>query len=121
VKEILNIQLKSFTTDHSVKFEEIPYKDKNKEKQKEGVNKKRLEKMEWKKERNNEEIEKEDKKKKNFSQGQKKKRKAENDWNEWEELQKEENLFKKLKQGKINIRQFNKQVYGDSDFEGESD
>ncbi|TNV81361.1 hypothetical protein FGO68_gene16313 [Halteria grandinella] len=121
VKEILNIQLKSFTTDHSVKFEEIPYKDKNKEKQKEGVNKKRLEKMEWKKEKNNEEIEKEDKRKKNFSQGQKKKKKAENDWNEWEELQKEENLFKKLKQGKINIRQFNKQVYGDSDFEGESD
>ena len=41
--------------------------------------------------------EKQQKVKKNFSQGQKKKRKANNDWNEWEDLQKEENLFKKLK------------------------
>jgi hypothetical protein len=48
VKEILNVSLKSFTTDHSVKYEEVPYKDKNKEKQKEGVNKKRQEKHEWK-------------------------------------------------------------------------
>ncbi len=48
VKEILGISLKSFVTNHSVKYEEIPYKDKNKEKQKEGLNQKRQEKLEWK-------------------------------------------------------------------------
>jgi hypothetical protein len=32
-------------------------------------------------------------------------------------LQKEENLFKKLKKGKITLKQFNDQVY-DSDFDG---
>jgi len=36
VKEILGISLKSFQTDHSVNVEDVPYKDKNKEKQKEG-------------------------------------------------------------------------------------
>jgi hypothetical protein len=52
VKEILNVSLKkSFTSDHSVKYEEIPYRDKNKEKQKLAVNKRRLEKVEWKKQR----------------------------------------------------------------------
>lgn len=48
VKEILGISLKGFTADNSFNIEDIPYKDKNKEKQKEGVNKKRLEKLEWK-------------------------------------------------------------------------
>lgn len=38
VKEILGISLKSFVQDNSVRYEEIPYKDKNKEKQKEGLN-----------------------------------------------------------------------------------
>ena len=55
-----------------------------------------------------------------MSQHQKKKKKAQNDWNEWEELQKEENLFKKLKKGKISLKQFNDLVY-DSDFEEEDD
>lgn len=41
VKEILGVSLKSFTQDNSVVVEDIPYKDKNKEKQKEGLNKKR--------------------------------------------------------------------------------
>ncbi len=61
--------------------------------------------------------EKMEKPKKNLSQHQKKKRKAANDWNEWDDLQKEENLFKKLKQGKITLKEFNKQVYDDSEFE----
>ena len=55
VKEILGISLKSFVTDHSVKYEEIPYKDKNKEKQKEGLNQKRQEKLEWKEQKKQEE------------------------------------------------------------------
>lgn len=59
---------------------------------------------------------KQEKPKKNLSKNQKKKRKAENDWNEWEDLQKEENLFKKLKKGKITLKEFNAQAYGDSDF-----
>ena len=48
VKEILGIPLKNFKTDNSIKIEEIPYKDKNKEKQKEGTMQKRQEKLEWK-------------------------------------------------------------------------
>ena len=48
VKEILGISLKNFQTDHSFKVEEVPYVDKNKEKQKEGTHKKRQEKLEFK-------------------------------------------------------------------------
>jgi len=116
VKEILGISLKTFVTDHTVKYEEVPYKDKNKEKQKEGLNQKRQEKLEWKEQKKQEDEDKM-KQKRNVSKNQKKKRKAENDWNEWEELQKEENLFKKLKKGKISLKQFNDLVYNDSDFE----
>jgi hypothetical protein len=86
VKEILGVSLKNFTPDNTVVIDDIPYKDKNKEKQKEGVNKKRQEKLEWKEMKKIEQEEKQSKIKKNLSQGQKKKRKAENDWNEWEEL-----------------------------------
>jgi hypothetical protein len=117
VKEILGVSLKSFTTDNSVHYEEIPYKDKNKEKQKEGLNKKRQEKLEWKEQKKQEDEEK-IKHKRNLSKHQKKKKKAENDWNEWEELKKEENLFKKMKKGKISLKQFNDLVY-DSDFDEE--
>ena len=117
VKEILGVSLKSFKTDNSVRIEDIPYVDKNKEKQKEGMHKKRQEKLEWKEKQKQEVLEKQDKVKKNFSQSQKKRRKANNDWNEWEELQKEENLFKKLKKGKISLKQFNEQIYNDSDFD----
>jgi ATP-dependent RNA helicase DDX55/SPB4 len=95
VKEILNVSLKSFTQDNSVSIEDVPYVDKNKEKQKEGLREKRQEKLELK-ELQKQEIE-EKQVKKNMSQHQKKKKKAENDWNEWDDLQKEENLFKKLK------------------------
>ena len=67
VKEILGVSLKSFTPDNSVVYDEIPYKDKNKEKQKERMIKKRHEKLEFK-ERQRQEIEvKQDKQKKNFS------------------------------------------------------
>lgn len=48
MKEILGISLKNFQTDHSFKVEEVPYVDKNKEKQKEGTHKKRQEKLEFK-------------------------------------------------------------------------
>lgn len=48
VKEILNKSLKSFKQDNSVNIEDIPYKDKNKEKQKEGLLKKRQEKLQYK-------------------------------------------------------------------------
>ncbi len=113
VKEILGVSLKSFETDHAFHIEEVPYRDKNKEKQKEGLNKKRQEKLEWKEQRLEEQKTKEVKKK--FSQSQKKRRKQENDWDEWKELQKEENLFKKLKKGKISQKQFDEMVYSDSD------
>lgn len=113
VKEILGVSLKSFQTDHSVNVEEVPYKDKNKERQKEGQIKKRQEKLEWKEQRLQEVKEV----KKNFSQSQKKRRKQENDWDEWKELQKEENLYKKLKKGKISQKQFNDLVYSSSDSE----
>ena len=33
-------------------------------------------------------------------------KKRQNDWNEWEQLQKEENLAKKLKRGKITQEEF---------------
>ena len=48
VKEILGISLKSFKTDTTVKIEDVPFVDKNKEKQKEGMIKKRKEKFERK-------------------------------------------------------------------------
>ena len=48
VKEILGKSLKSFQQDNSVQLEAIPYKDKNKEKQKEGTKKKRQEKLAFK-------------------------------------------------------------------------
>ena len=51
VKEFLGVSLKSFETDHVFHIEEVPYRDKNKEKQQEGLNKKRQEKLEWKEQR----------------------------------------------------------------------
>ena len=66
VKEILGIPLKNFTTDTSVRYEEIPYKDKNKEKQKEGTKQKRQEKLEWK-EQMKQETEEKFKNKRNMS------------------------------------------------------
>ena len=80
------------------------------------MHKKRQEKLEWKEKQKQEIVEKQEKVKKNFSQSQKKRRKANNDWNEWEDLQKEENLYKKLKKGKITLKEFNEQIYDDSDF-----
>ena len=59
--------------------------------------------------------------KRNQSKSQKKRPQHENDWNEWEQLQKEENLFKKLRQGKITLKAFNEQVYADSDFEDDEE
>ena len=38
----------------------------------------------------------------------KKLKKKEADWNEWKDLQKEENLFKKLKKGKISQEEYDK-------------
>ena len=49
----------------------------------------------------------------------KKIRKRENDWQEWEQLQKEENLAKKLKRGKISQAEFDELV--DNDLESGSD
>lgn len=73
------------------------------------------------KEKNREVVEKKQlNQKKSMSQSQKKRRKAENDWNEWEDLQKEENLYKKLKKGKITQKEFDKLAY-DSDFNEEDD
>ncbi len=45
VREILGKSLKTFAGDNTVNVESVPYQDKNKEKQKEGVNKKRQEKF----------------------------------------------------------------------------
>jgi hypothetical protein len=40
-----------------------------------------------------------------------KRTKKDNDWNEWKDLQREENLAKKLKKGKISQKEFDKLVY----------
>lgn len=96
---------------------EVPYKDKNKEKQKEGLREKREEKFE-RKQLIKQEVE-HTKPQRNISKHLKKQKKKENDWDEWADLQKEEKLFKKLKQGKITLKEFNLQVYGDSDFDEE--
>ena len=47
------------------------------------------------------------------SRQHKKLKKRENDWGEWESLQKEENLAKKLKRGKITQEEFDKLVDGE--------
>ncbi|CDW71079.1 dead-box atp-dependent rna helicase 18-like [Stylonychia lemnae] len=116
VKEILGKPLKGFNQNNSVSYETVPYKDKNKEKQKEGLLKKRQEKFEFKEHVKEVQAEK-DLKKRNVSRQQKVRRKKENDWNEWEELQKEENLIKKLRKGKITLKEFNDLVDDGSDFE----
>lgn len=45
VKEILGVSLKTFKQDNTFNVEDLPYMDKNKEKQKEGLQKKRQEKL----------------------------------------------------------------------------
>jgi hypothetical protein len=49
----------------------------------------------------------------------KKLKKQEADWSEWKDLQKEENLYKKLKKGKISKEQYEKLLEEDSLSENE--
>ena len=74
VKEILGISLKNFKQDNTVVVEDVPYLDKNKEKQKEGVIKKRLEKKEEKDQQRKELEDKPPMVKRNFSKSQKKRK-----------------------------------------------
>lgn len=68
VKEILGVSLKTFKQDNTFNVEDLPYMDKNKEKQKEGLQKKRQEKLLWKEEQKQLQDIKEEKAKRSFSQ-----------------------------------------------------
>ena len=125
IKEILGKPTRGFVMDKEINLDKIPYRDSNKGKQKEEITTKRKEKFQRKQEEREERerIQKDERlkaklekqKKYEKSKTQKKQRKREADWNEWEDLQKEALLTKKLKRGKITQAEFDKMIDGFSD------
>lgn len=114
VKEILGKPLQGFEHKQDINLDSIPYKDDNKGKQKEDLISKRKEKLQRKIEAKQEERETKKKEKpEKITRTVKKQRKRENDWDEWEQLQREENLAKKLKRGKITQEEFDDLVGDD--------
>uniref|UniRef100_A0A7S3CT28 Uncharacterized protein n=1 Tax=Strombidium rassoulzadegani TaxID=1082188 RepID=A0A7S3CT28_9SPIT len=125
VKEILGKQISGFEMKRDIVIEKIPYADKNKFHQKEEVTLKRKEKFQQKVEEREEkeriqadeklQLKLEKQKKYEKTKTHKKFKKREADWSEWQDLQREENLAKKLKKGKISKEEFDKLLQNDSD------
>ena len=118
VKEILGKAIGGFTPRNDINLENIPYKDLNKGDQKAALLEKRKEKMDRKRQINDEihKVQNDDlRKKKQPTRAEKKHRKREADWDEWEQLQKEENLAKKLRKGKITQEEFDELIGDDLD------
>jgi len=114
VKEILGKKIKNFN-EESVQMGEIEYKDKNKAKQKkekalirEEEKKEMLlkQKKQWQDEKNKKEAANRQR-----TKAEKRHTKKKNTMSEWNELQEEERLARKLKKGKITMEEFDSKIF----------